>query len=83
VDVHRVAAANCGKTLAQASWAIHYYIPVSVIAAAGGNEFVVRTRVGWRLWAIGAALASRAGTARRTASSGCGSGTGYGRVSIL
>jgi hypothetical protein len=50
VDVHRVAAANCGKTLAQASWAIHYYIPVSVIAAAGGNEFVVRTRVGWRLW---------------------------------
>jgi hypothetical protein len=50
VDVHRVAVAACGKTLAQASWAIHYFIPVSVIAGAGRNEFIVKTRVGWRLW---------------------------------
>jgi hypothetical protein len=49
-DVYRVAVANCGKTFAEASWAIHYDIPVSVIAGPGAYEFVVKTRVGWRLW---------------------------------
>jgi len=49
-DVRRVAVANCGKTLAEASWAIHYDIPVSVIAGPGAYEFVVKTRVGWQLW---------------------------------
>ncbi len=48
--IHRVAALRCGRSTAQASWAIHYSIPVSVIASAGGWVFIVKTRTGWQFW---------------------------------
>lgn len=48
--LHRVAAASCGNRTAQASWAIHYRVPVSVIAGSGGFPFIVKTRTGWRFW---------------------------------
>ena len=50
VMIHRAAARQCGEPTAQASWAIHYWIPVSVIANAGGWTFIVKTKAGWRFW---------------------------------
>jgi hypothetical protein len=50
VRIHRAAARQCGELAAQASWAIHYGIPVSVIASAGGWTFIVKTKAGWRFW---------------------------------
>jgi hypothetical protein len=50
VAIHRVAAAACGEKIAQASWAIHYQVPVSVIAGPGSFPFLVKTKAGWRFW---------------------------------
>jgi hypothetical protein len=50
VRLHRAARRQCGERTAQASWAIHYWIPVSVISNAGGWTFLVKTRSGWRFW---------------------------------
>ena len=46
----RFAARTCGQRTATESWAIHYPIPVSVIAVAAGYRFIVLTRGGWRFW---------------------------------
>ena len=48
--IRRAAVSACGEEIAQASWAIHYDLPVSVIAGQGGSAFLVKTRTGWRLW---------------------------------
>ena len=50
VMIHRAAARQCGEPTAQASWAIHYWIPVSVIVNAGAWTFIVKTKAGWRFW---------------------------------
>ena len=50
IRLHRAAERQCGERIAQASWAIHYSIPVSVIANAGAWTFIVKTRRGWRFW---------------------------------
>jgi hypothetical protein len=50
VRMHRAAARQCGERIAQASWAIHYWIPVSVIANTGAWTFIVKTKTGWRFW---------------------------------
>lgn len=48
--IHRVAAKLCGEQVAQASWAVHYELPVAVIAGSAGFPFFVKTRSGWRFW---------------------------------
>jgi len=48
--VHRAAVSACGIAIAQASWAIHYEIPIAVIAGLGPYPFFVKTRSGWRFW---------------------------------
>jgi hypothetical protein len=50
VRMHRAAARQCGERIAQASWAIHYWIPVSVIVNTGAGTFIVKTKTGWRFW---------------------------------
>jgi hypothetical protein len=50
LKILRVGEAQCGLRTAQASWAIHYQIPVSVIAGPGAFPFFVKTRRGWRFW---------------------------------
>jgi len=50
VVLHRAAARLCGERTAQASWAIHYSIGVSVIANAAVWTFFVKTKRGWRFW---------------------------------
>jgi len=50
VGLHRAAAAACGERIAQASWAIHYELPVAQIVGAAGYPFFVKTRAGWRFW---------------------------------
>jgi hypothetical protein len=50
LGLHRAAAAACGAATAQASWAIHYNVPVSVIAGSGGFPFLVKTAHGWTFW---------------------------------
>jgi hypothetical protein len=48
--LRRLAAKLCGAKVAQASWALHYELPISVIAGQGGYLFFVKTRGGWRFW---------------------------------
>jgi hypothetical protein len=48
--IHRVAVAACAERTAAASWAIHYPIPVAIIAKAAGWRFLVKTESGWRFW---------------------------------
>jgi hypothetical protein len=48
--LHRFAARACGEQTAQASWAIHYDLPVGIIAGGGAYTFFVQTRSGWRFW---------------------------------
>jgi hypothetical protein len=48
--LHRAAVSACGRTTADASWAIHYELPVSIIAGPGGWPFFVKTRTGWQFW---------------------------------
>ena len=48
--LHQRAASACGEQTAQASWAVHYDIPVATIAGLGGFTFFVATRAGWRFW---------------------------------
>ena len=50
VAIHRAGGRLCGERTAQASWAIHYWIPVSVIVGTGAWTYIVRTRTGWRFW---------------------------------
>jgi hypothetical protein len=50
LKILRAAEAQCGRRLAEASWVIHYDIPVSVIAGPGTYVFFVKTRSGWRFW---------------------------------
>jgi hypothetical protein len=50
VVTHRAAALACGEAMAQASWAIHYDLPFSLIAGQGGWQFFVKTGAGWRSW---------------------------------
>jgi hypothetical protein len=50
LTILRAGEAECGLRTAQASWAVHYQIPVSVIAGPGAFPFLVKTRAGWRFW---------------------------------
>jgi hypothetical protein len=50
IAIHRAGARLCGERTAQASWAIHYWIPVSVIVGTGAWTYIVKTRTGWRFW---------------------------------
>lgn len=64
VALHRYAAGLCGERIAQASWAIEYWLPV--YAATGYTvgatlyPFVVKTRTGWRFWGNWCGLAQSA-----------------------
>ena len=45
------ATGLCGKDIADASWAIHYEIPVAPMASSADvYTFFVKTRSGWRFW---------------------------------
>ena len=48
--IHDVAAKACGSRVAQVSWAVHYELPVSIIAGSAGYPFLVKIRGGWRFW---------------------------------
>lgn len=48
--LRRVAAKLCGEQVAQASWAVHYDLPVAVVAGLAGYPFFVKTRSGWQFW---------------------------------
>jgi integrase len=48
--IHRAAARLCGERTAQASWAIRYELPISIIVGSAGYPFFVKTRTGWRFW---------------------------------
>jgi hypothetical protein len=50
LTILRAGEAECGRQAAQASWAVHYQIPVSVIAGPGAFPFLVKTKAGWRFW---------------------------------
>ena len=50
VGLHRAAAARCGEAIARASWALHFALPVAIIAGEGGYPFLVKTKAGWRFW---------------------------------
>jgi hypothetical protein len=48
--VRHAAASACGGRTATASWAIHYSVPVGLVADTGVYRFFVETRAGWRFW---------------------------------
>src|SRR5439155_11251487 len=50
IALHRLAASECGTRTANASWAIHDTIGVSVVAGLGDYSFFVKTVHGWRFW---------------------------------
>jgi len=50
LTILRAGEKQCGRRLAEASWVIHYDVPVSVIAGPGVYVFFVKTRSGWRFW---------------------------------
>jgi hypothetical protein len=48
--IERTGAAECGAQVTNASWAVHYGMPESIIANTGVYTFMVETRRGWRFW---------------------------------
>jgi hypothetical protein len=50
LTILRAGMKQCGRRLAEASWVIHYDVPVSVIAGPGVYVFFVKTTSGWRFW---------------------------------
>jgi hypothetical protein len=48
--IYRAGVAQCGRATADASWAIHYDVPVASTVFAGGWLFFVDTERGWRFW---------------------------------
>ena len=48
--LRRAAARSCGKTTAEASWAVGIRFPNIPLPTANQQAFVVRTASGWRLY---------------------------------
>jgi hypothetical protein len=50
LTILRAGEAQCGRRVAEASWTIHYGLPVASVANTGVYRFFVKTRRGWRFW---------------------------------